>query len=513
MKRFVSAAMVVLCLTASLGAREPTTSPAGRLWLVVTRKMFTADLKPLVERRRREGFDVALSTLAPDKAIASMKRRASFILLVGDDQGGSQKENWYLPAPRRKLYRWRSVQPQQFAADMLLGDFDNDLVPDAPVGRLPVRTTKQLRGLVARIIAYESRQLSPDGLRLPAWGGSPGYNAFVDSMTTSMALTTVKTNSPRWSRPWMILADPRHPLCGTPEKHAAMFTKQLSRGGALGVMMGHGSATGFFSMRSGQKDIWFTAGEARKGLAGGRPAPALAIFSCDTGNFAGRRESLGESMLLTPGGPVAVIAATTESHPLTNYFTGLCLLQSLGRAHKRIGDLWLDAQQRAKLARNPLIERLLRDVEGKLEDRINVDKLRRDQMLMYALLGDPATRLHLPDRLHGKIKYVEGKWKWQARRPEGTTVLHVGFRPTGQSMPKTPAPKDRADRDKLFARADETFAFKPLGRLGPNDTWAGTLTGEGTLRLVAVGPGNIYAAGINLRRPTTRPASTRPAKQ
>ena len=498
--------MVVLCLTASLGGLEPTTSPARRLWLVVTRKMFTTDLKPLVERRRRDGFDVAVSTLTAEKAIASLKRRASFILLVGDDQPGNQADNWYLPAPRRKLYRWRSVQPEQFAADMLLGDFDNDLLPDIPVGRLPVRTTKQLQRLVAQIIAHESRQPSPDDLRLPAWGGSPGYNAFIDSMTTSMALTAVKTNSPRWSRPWMILSDPKHPLCGTPEKHAAMFTKQLSRGGALAVMMGHGSATGFYSMRSAGKGVWFTAREARKGLRDGPPAPAVVIFSCDTGNFAGNRESLAESLLLTPGGPVAVIAATTESHPLTNYFSGLCLLKSLGRPHKRLGDLWLDAQQRARRARNPLIERLLRDVEGKLEDQINVDKLRRDQILMYALLGDPATRLHLPDRLRGKIEYVEGKWKWQANRPEGTTVLHVGFRPAGQSIPKIQTPEDRGDSDKLFARADETFAFKPLGRLGPSDTWAGTLTGEGTLRLVAVGPGKIYAAGIKLTRPTTRPA-------
>jgi len=220
----------------------------------------------------------------------------------------------------------------------------------------------------------------------------------------------------------MILSDPKHPLCGTPEKHAEMFTKQLSRGGALGVMMGHGSATGFYSMQSSGRGIWFTAREARKGLAGSPPAPVVAIFSCDTGNFAGKRESLGESLLMTQGGPVAVIAATAESHPLTNYFSGLCLLQSLGGGHKRLGDLWLDAQQKAKLARNPLIERLLRDVEGKLEDQINVDKLRRDQMLMYALLGDPATRLHLPDRLRGKIRYVDGKWKWQAHRPKGTTV-------------------------------------------------------------------------------------------
>jgi len=88
----------------------------------------------------------------------------------------------------------------------------------------------------------------------------------------------------------------------------------------------------------------------------------------------------------------------------------------------------------------------------------------------------------------------------------------VSFRPSGKTIPKIRTPEDRADPDKLFARADETFAFKPLGRLGPSDTWSGTHAAEGTLRLVAVGPGRIYAAAINLTRPTTRPASTRVVK-
>jgi hypothetical protein len=472
--------------------------------------MFTDDLKPLVERRRREGFNTAVSTLPADKAIASQKRRPAFILLVGDDQIGKQNEDWQVPSPRSKLYRWRSVQPQQFAADMLLGDFDDDLIPDAPVGRLPVRTTKQLRTLISQIIAYESKQPSLDDLRLPVWGGSPGYNAMVDSMATSMALAVVKTNSPRWIRPWMILSDPKHALCGTPEKQAKVFTKQLSRGGVMSVLMGHGSAGGFFSMKSGRSGVWFTAREARKGLAGGPAAPAMTIFSCDTGNFTGDRESLAESLLLTPGGPTAVIAATTESHPLTNYFSGLCLLQSMKDGHKRLGDLWLDAQKRARHARSPMVERLLRDVEGKLEDKINVDKLRRDQMLMYAILGDPAAHTRLPNRLRGNIKYVDGKWRWRVNRPAGTTVLHVGFRPAGQ---KIHTPDNRSDPDKLLVGANETFAFKPLARLGPNDTWEGSLVGQGVLRLAAVGKGGIYAAGISLRRPTTRPAPAGRVKQ
>ena len=505
--------MVLLCLTVSVRGAEPSTSPKGRLWLVVTRKMFLDDLKPLIEHRRGEGFDVAVSTLAPAKAIAAQKKRPAFILLVGDDQPGKQAENWYLPSPRRDLYRWRRDQEKQFAADMLLGDFDSDLIPDAPVGRLAVRTAEQLKTQVAQIIAHESREPSLDDLRLPVWGGAPGYNAFVDSMSTSIALTAVTTNSPRWIRTWMILADPKHPLCGTPTKQAAMFTGQLSRGGAMGVLIGHGSRTSFFSMKSGRGGIWFTAREARKGLSKAAPAPPMTILSCYTGSFTDQRESLAESLLTIPGGPVAVIAATTQSHPLTNFYSGKCLLQSFGRGHNRLGDLWLDTQKRAKDARSPMVEKILLDIEGKLEDQMNATKLRRDQMLMYAILGDPATRLHLPQRLRGKIKFVDGKWNWQVTKPEGTTVLHVAFRASGQRFPQLNTDDKNVDLDKLFAQADETFAFKPLKKLGDNDKWAGAMSGEGTLRLVAIGPGKIYAAGINLVTPSDSPAPVEKPKQ
>jgi len=478
---------------------------AARTWLAITREAFTAALKPLADARRADGFDVVVSTAAPDKAIASLKQRPAYILLVGDDQGGAEDKSWYLRSPRRKLYRWRSVQRMQFAADAVLGDFDGDLVPEAPVGRLPVRTARQLQRIVARIIAFRNKKPSLEDLRMPAWGASPGYNPMIDSLAVSMALSTVESNAPRWVRPWMILSNPRHALCGPPEKQAAMFTGQLARGGSLAIMMGHASATGFFSMRSGRRGIWFTARDAAKGLAGGKVGPAMLIFACETGNFLGKGPCLGESLLLNEGGPVAVIAATTESHPMTNYFSGLSLLQSLGGKHKRLGDLWLAAQKKAMRARNPFIERMLRDVEGKLDDQINTTKLRRDQMLMYAILGDPATKLRLPERLRGKIRYEDGKWRWLVHRPKDTDVLHVDLRPAGGSFP-TVDPAAGTDPAGLFAQADETFAFKPLSKLGANDNWRGAVGTEGILRLVAVGPKKIYAAAIKLKRPATRPA-------
>ena len=55
-------------------------------------------------------------------------------------------------------------------------------------------------------------------------------------------------------------------------------------------------------------------------------------------------------------------------------------------------------------ARDFMMEHLLKDAEGKLEDEISVGKLKRDQILMYALLGDPATHLRIPDLLEATVK-------------------------------------------------------------------------------------------------------------
>ncbi len=510
MKQFISSLAIVLCVITSLAGAEPD---QRRIWLVVTRDIFTDALKPLLKKRRSDGFDVHVSTLKPEKAIASLKRRPGYILLVGDDGPDSKSAAWLVPSPRSKLYRWRQVQPRQFCADMLLGDFDNDLLPEAPVGRLPIRTPAELRKITAKIIAYESRKPSLDDLRLCIWAGAPGYNPLIDSMAASMALTSVRANSPPWSSPWIILADAAHPLCGSPRSQSKTFGAQLTRGGVMAVLMGHGSRYGFFSMRSKQGDVWFTAQTAGKTLSGDKPAPVVTIFSCYSGDFGGTKESLAESLLLTDGGPVGVIAATTESHPLTNYFSGLNLLKSLGGPKRRLGDLWLDTQTKAQLARNPMMERLLADVEGKLEEKINVAKLRRDQMLMYAILGDPAMRMRIPQRLRGNIKYVDGAWKWRVNRPKDATLLHVGFRRSGLVMPTAPKNASAADRDKLRARANATLAFKPLERLGPNDAWSGTLTGRGVLRLAAIGRDCIYVATINLTPPATGPAASDRPKQ
>ena len=469
------------------------------IWLVVTRPAFAQAVKPLEQKRAQDGFKTVVSTQTIAEAIAGLGRQPAFLLLVGDCQPGEENQPWYIPTQTRKLYRRRVFQREDFASDVLWGDFDGDLVPDIPVGRIPVRTPQQLNLVVNKILDFENRRPTPSDLSMPVWAGSSGYSPMLDSMATLLLLGIVQKDASPWVEPWIISADPMHPLCGWPPDQVKMFTGRFSNGGLFAVLMVHSSLRSFHSMDFNGTSIDYGDSDAKAGLAGGKPGPPMMIISCHTGRFVEQGNCLAESLLLLPAGPVAVVAATTESHPLTNYFSGVALLQQSRMSNKRLGSIWLAAQKQASKARDIIMERMLVDVEGKLEEKMNVAKLRRDQILMYALLGDPATQLNFPDELHADVKYSAGAWRWNARKPQGATRLYVSFRPPAQNLPQRTPQVDKDAARKLFEQANDSFVFKPVAELAPEAPWEGAITEQGTLRLVATAPEQIHAAAFELK--------------
>ncbi len=483
----------------------------GPIWLAVTKEVFLEAVKPLAAKRTEDGFKTVVSTRDPAEALAALKRRPAFLLLIGDEQPGRQEQPWYIPTNRRKLYRWRTVQKPDFASDALWGDFDADLKPDIPVGRIPARTPEQLKLIVDKILKFEARVPTPEDLCLPIWVGAAGYNPALDSMTTMLLLNIIQTNAPSWARPWIISGDPPHPLCGWPEDQPAIFSSRLQQGGFMAVLMGHATARSFHSMsfyiRSfddavrRRLSIVYSVADVETRLLGDKPSPPTVILACSAGSFTEGQNCLAESLLLQPAGPVAAIGATTESHPLTNYFSGLCLLQQTNRGHETLGSIWLTAQRAAAVARDFVMEPMLVNVEGKPEEKMNVAALRRDQALMYALLGDPATRLFLPRELDATVEHSTGTWRWEARKPKGATRLYVGLRAAGQTLPNAGARTNKNTARKLFEQANDTFAFSRLAEFGADKAWKGVVDKEGTLRLVATAPGRIYAAAFVLKPP------------
>jgi hypothetical protein len=473
---------------------------AKPLWLAVVRPELAEPLKPLAEKRRRDGFEAIVSTKSIPESLATASRRPDFLLLVGDAESGQESASWYLPTKRLQLYRWRGEQRPEFASDAAWGDLDGDGVPDISVGRIPARSRAQVELVVHKIIVFESQSPAPADLQLPVWLGSPEYGAAIDAMASGLGVTMVQTKGPPWLSPWFLSGNPNDPFCGWPPDQPAEFTRRVKQGGVLSVLMGHANPERFFSMRFHGQAVWYTAAGAAAEFGNGPPAAPMIFFSCESGRFDTAAGCQAKAFLFMPGGPVATIGATTESHPLTNYFTGACLLTAASGKESRLGPIWFQAQQQAKRAHDFLIEPLLKDAEGSLENPINVVKLRRDQMMMYALLGDPATHLRLPEPLAASFERTDRGWRWKADKPSRATHLEVAFRSSeplaGVSKAKS---ADAQEARTAFQAANARFAF--IAKPSPPDDqpWEGVFDRPGWVRLVATGPGVFCAAVLKLK--------------
>ncbi len=438
---------------AVLMAEVPPPTTAKPLWLAVARTELAPALEPLAAKRRQDGFEVVISTKPIAESLAALPRRPHFLLLVGDDEAGKEKAAWYLAAQRKKLYRWRAAQALEYASDMAWGDLDGNGAPALPVGRIPARSREQAALVVKKIIDFESQPPTAADLQLPVWLGSPEYTETINAMASGLGVQMLQADGPAWLRPWIVSGNPRDPFCGWPLEQAGLFSRQMRGGGIAGVLMGHASADAFFSMRFQGQTIWYDARQGTEEFSRGRPVPPLIFFSCHTGDFVRAEPCQAKALLFSPGGPVAVIGATTESHPLTNYFSGVCLLQSLRGKEARLGSIWLQAQQDARRRHDFVMEMMLRDVEGKLEKEIDEAKLRRDQLLLYAILGDPATHLRLPQPLQASVEQTATGWRWQTTRPPGAARLEVGFRKVPAfEISATPAPPRPKKRERPLTR-------------------------------------------------------------
>ncbi len=496
--RHVAWRIAAICLAGML-LPSPARGEDRPLWAVITTPALRPALEPLVKHREGEGFEAVVSTLPPAAALAALPRRPACILLVGDEEAGQEQAPWRVASRMCEAYRWHNRQEQLYASDALWGDLDGDFVPDVPVGRIPGRTVEQVRTVVDKILAHENRTLTPEQLHLPVWAGAPGYGAAIDSLATGMLVSIARTTAPRWMSLWLQSADTNHPLCGWPPDHAPQFTEQIERSAVLTCMVGHAWRESFHSMRFGGTAVGYTAAYASRVLPGPVPSGPLVILACYAGDFAARSDCLAEVLLQRPGGPVAVIAATAESHPLTNLYTGRCVLPALDGGPVRIGELWARAQRAAHALRDPLAEGLLRAVESNAGEAADLPSLKRDHLLLYALLGDPATRVLLPGRLHVTLRRDGAGWRWSVEKPAGARTLYVEFRPPAGAFRTCTDAMQQERAGERFRTANASLGFTRLQELPPDADWSGEIATPGTLRLIAVGEGTIWAAGLELR--------------
>lgn len=356
-------------------ARIPVAKTHARAaYAIVTHPAFAGELGALTGLLAGRGLTVEVTTVdriyaaysdhaASPEAIGSFlaaSRRQGglrYALLVGADSidpydhlgVGSVS---YVPAAYRQLHPVVAFSP----SDEVLADLDGDLVPDFPLGRLPVRRLADLDVAVAKLAAWEANLGQPREALLVA-GASDDAGRGVAAINEAYAASLAG-----WS-PALAQVDD----LGTAETRRRTLAA-FAAGTPLVSWVGHSS--------SSQWD--FTPVLRWQDVAGLSNAadPALVVqWGCwNSYHVDPSYHAMSAELLFAPGGgAAAAIGATTLTSDASHRALGQLFFEEMGKGSSRtVGDAFLAAKRRLLAAQGAGAA---------------------DALLGMTLLGDPAMPL------------------------------------------------------------------------------------------------------------------------
>ncbi len=375
---------------------------------------FRSALQPWIDFRTRQGHDVTIvsSTGSPEDVrdrIRAVARRADlkFIVLVGG--AGSRQ-------PLDPLVRARSVpvhletakvnirwgSEPQIASDGWYADLKGDGLPSAAIGRLTVESADELSHLVKKILHYETNQ---DAARWRARvnfvAGVGGFSPVVDAVLESTVRRMISSGVPAGYQTTLTYANWRSSYCPDPRLFRSTIADRLNEGCLFWVYMGHANPTRIDGLRT---PLGSFPGFDRRDAGGLRCAAGspIAIFlSCYSGAFDAQERCLGDELLRSDGGPVAVIGGSRVTMPYGMSVLGTEFMDECFERHSAtIGEAMLRAKRRTVAvddavlsSRRLMLDTLARAVSPKGSD---LAAERAEHLHLFNLLGDPLLRFSYP---------------------------------------------------------------------------------------------------------------------
>lgn len=387
-----------------VASTEPAATADAPLYLVATRTVFEPHLDEWAALRRSEGFDVVVRAWddAPRERDVSTwldaqdADRVKYVLIVGDCGDRDETETpWHMPSCANFVLSGEAGL--NYVYDAPFGDVDNNGSPDVAVGRLPVRTVSDLDIQIGKIVDAANRPLDRDWYRSVVWTGASGIDYQMDYVTTELS-----RELPGW------LDVVRIDTVNDPSSQRDRFMKEIQRPAMISFVASHGAFEKIWTAGLEDPDYQLTVRDVAD-LSGDDPLGAMFFMACDTGKFDRNGEqgpSLAEAFVLHPGGPVNVVASSSTTHAMTNYFVTRAMMRELSRKPETIGDFFLAAQRDVYRQGIQTFERLARDdtlAQTLLEPfldraRVYTPGVLQYECLTYNLFGDPACKLRIRDK-------------------------------------------------------------------------------------------------------------------
>lgn len=421
--------------------------------IVVCHQSLRDALQPWTEMRSREGLEIVFTDSEPTAAgtAANIKRLANektrYVLLVGDAPTIGQRIEKDNQTAIPTFYLASGVTVKHgstptYPSDRHYADLDSDGEADVSVGRLPVTEPQKLGALVNRIIAYEeSSDFGPWRRTLQLTAGVGGFGPLVDGAIEAVTRTVLTSSLPPDAKPQIAYASPGHAFCPEGQPFRDCVMDRYGSGARFWIYAGHGrvdrldllkrstdDSAGLQTSTGGSQPVWTVESlldnESVSSLNANPSRGTIALLlACYSGAFDAPGDSLAERMLLTPGGPVSIIAASRLTMPYGNTRFGLSLLESIYQAPKnesnvtpenqRLGDILRLTQNRmASQAKGSATQSVVDGVAALISPAgSDLTDERNEHSGLYHLLGDPTLRLHQPVgiELEAKVQKLDAQ--------------------------------------------------------------------------------------------------------
>jgi hypothetical protein len=277
-------------------------------------------------------------------------------------------------------------------SDNVYVDLDGDDLPDAAVGRVPVRTPAEAEAYVDAVLAYETVwEPGPWNRRLNVFAGIGGFGDLVEDIFLDVGMRIMGELDPAWQVTF-VYARQDSPYTWPPPRFSDRVYAYLNAGGLMMSYIGHGSPRGFDTVEweGGPSGPIFDAARLDDiGIVG--RAPVLVFVACSTGSFD-TGDCISERILRQPRSSPAILSSTEVSHPYSNTVF-IREVERVGFSERpaTVGELFLRAKRATAENRDEL-----RDyIDGLASLQMTVEEMEAlgpAHLHMYTLFGDPGLR-------------------------------------------------------------------------------------------------------------------------
>ena len=388
--------------------------------VVVAPRAFLPALQPLLEHRNAQGHRFAFVSNAGTAADirAAIQKHAEggelkYVLLVGDAEPAARVDanvaSRSVPVHLHKAVvnvKWGS-EPQ-IATDHYYADLDDDDLPDLAVGRLSADSPAELSQMVAKILAYEhNADFGAWRQRVNFIAGVGGFSPLIDGVLETATSKLLTSGIPASYETRMTYGSWRSPYCPDPRLFHEMAVQRHNEGCLFWVYIGHGSSNGLDRVSvPGERFHILDVDDCTK-LRSDSGSPIAIMLACHTAAFDQPQDCLGEELLASAGGPVAVFGGSRVTMPYAMGVMGTAMMDEYFKNRpETLGEAIVAAKRQMMKEpdeSDPLgnINRLLLDGVASVisPSRELMKEERREHLYLFNLLGDPMLRLAYPKEL------------------------------------------------------------------------------------------------------------------